>query len=278
MWKHPLFWLGLVAFALGLAISLASCGISYEGAAKWTGVAIAGILGAALSPAQVVVSAALGFARSRIEMLGMIVFLMLLCTGDGFTSFQGFEARGDEIDQLASDRNARYAAAVEALPKVDADLTLWRERFDAMQAGLAMDATHEAIFKAQGLLILCVPGAYTEKPDGRMGPNTLAGMRQCSERANSNVGDLNVERQRLQAILEAGAETGKKGTTFWERIGISGAMIFFSNVLAIMAGAWVARAKDMADQEEMAASIDTMTDDLTDIGKVMDDLILRLAA
>lgn len=278
MLKHPLFWLGLVAFALGLAISLASCGISYEGAAKWTGLAIAGILGAAMSPAQVVVSAALGFARSRVELLGMIGFLLLLCAGDGFTSFQGFEARSADIDQQASDRNARYAAAAGALPGVDADIAVWRQRFDAMQAGLAADATADAIKAAQGFLILCVPGAYTEKPDGRLGPNTLAGMRQCSGRANEKLDALTPERNRLQAIVEAGAETEKKGTTFWERIGLSGAMIFFSNVLAIMAGAWIARAKDMADQEEMASSIDAMTGDLNDMNKFYDELITKLAA
>lgn len=278
MWKHPLFWLGLVAFAIGLAISLASCGISYEGASMWTGLAIAGILGAAMSPAQVIVSAALGFSRSWVETVGMIGFLILLMFGDGFTSFQGFEARSSAAEQVTSDRNARYAAAAGAVPKVDTDLAIWQARFAAMQSGLAIDATASDIKAAQGLLILCVPGVYTETPDGRMGPNTLSGMRQCAGIANEKAEALSTERTRLQAIIEEGAATGAQGTTFWERIGLSLAMIFFSNVLAIMAGVWIGRAREAADEEKLATDIDAMTGDLSSISDFMDDMINKMAA
>ena len=278
MFKSPQFWLGLLLVCIGLAISAASGFISFQGGHLWTGILWAGVLAAAFSPAQVIVSSAFGFIQSRGEMVAVIGLLVILAICDGFTSYQGFDARSDAEAQATSDRNTKYSAAVSALPTVRSDIADWQERLDAMVTGLHPEATSVEIKTAQGLLTVCVPGVYTETPDGQMGPNTRAGMQACAAEAKSELAILKPEARRLQTIVEAGAVTVETGTNMRDRVLLSVALIFFSNVFALLGGLWMARAKGEADDQADAEVIEQKTAELIVLSDEMDDLIKQIAA
>ena len=278
MFKSPQFWLGLLLVLIGLAISAASGFISFQGGHLWTAILWAGVLAAAFSPAQVIVSSAFGFARGWGEMVAMIGLLVLLAVCDGFTSYQGFDARSDAEAQATSDRNTRHSAARSALPSVAGDIADWQERLDAMETALKPDASRTEILTAQGLLSVCVPGAYTEAPDGKLGSNTRNGVSACAGEAKSELAILKPEARRLQAIVEAGAVTVETGTNMRDRVLLSVALIFFSNVFALLGGLWMARAKAEVDDAAQAAIIDQKTADLHDISDYLDNRIAELAA
>ena len=278
MFKSPQFWLGLLLVCIGLAISAASGFISFQGGHLWTGILWAGVLAAAFSPAQVIVSSAFGFARGWGEVVAMIGLLVILAICDGFTSYQGFDARSDAQAQASSDRNTRYSAAVSALPTVRSDIADWQERLDAMEKALKPEATRAEILTAQGLLSVCVPGAYTEAPDGELGPNTRNGVSVCAGEAKSELAILKPEARRLQTIVEAGAVTVETGTNMRDRVLLSVALIFFSNVFALLGGLWMARAKGEADDQADAEVIDQKTAELIVLSDEMDDLIKQIAA